>query len=220
MKNRPICGRPTPDGPCSHERAKGRQRCIWHWLLSRPIEEQHRYAQHRRDQRKEAERAVVPSSEWPAGTRWCSGCQGFIPLFYCVGTRCKPHASAAAHGSRIAREYGITRGQYEELLRFQGGVCYICLRAPRTKRLAVDHDHQTGEVRGLLCANNENGCNRAVVANLEAAADGGLAAARRTVAYFEDPPFRQMSRSAENRSDATPEPSQPEPPPAPASFWS
>lgn len=217
---RPVCGRPTAAGPCQHERMKGKQRCIWHWLLSQPIEEQHRWAEQRRARHAGAERARVPSSEWPAGTRWCSGCQDFIPLFYCVSTRCKPHASAASHGSRISREYGITRGEYEELLRFQRGVCYICGRQPRTKRLAVDHDHQTGEVRGLLCANNENGCNRAVVANLEAAVDGGLAAARRAVAYFEDPPFRRMARSAENRSEATSEPGPPAAPAEEPSFWS
>lgn len=47
----------------------------------------------------------------------------------------------------------------------QGGVCAICKRpethhdpSGRTKRLAVDHDHQTGLVRGLLC----HGCNAAL----------------------------------------------------------
>lgn len=39
----------------------------------------------------------------------------------------------------------------------QGGVCAIC-ECPDKKRLSVDHDHQTGKIRGLLCAN----CNLAL----------------------------------------------------------
>lgn len=51
----------------------------------------------------------------------------------------------------LKRKFGITRERYEAILDEQGGVCAICKVAPTTKRLAVDHDHQTGEVRGLLC---------------------------------------------------------------------
>lgn len=42
------------------------------------------------------------------------------------------------------------------MLAEQGGICAICLRTCRTyPNLTVDHDHETGEVRGLLC----RGCN-------------------------------------------------------------
>jgi len=47
---------------------------------------------------------------------------------------------------------------YEELLASQGGVCAICGSSPKTKRLNIDHDHKTMEVRGLLC----HKCNRAL----------------------------------------------------------
>lgn len=184
--------RPCKTG-CGYPALKGRQFCRWHALLREPADVQARAAQRRllatpEDQR----RARVPKEEWPDGERWCAGCQTFVPLFYATGSRCKACASTASHGQRIEREYGITREEYDELFAFQRGRCYICQRAPRTKRLAVDHDHRTGEVRGLLCAHNENGCNRAVVANLEAATDGGLMAARRAVAYFEHPPYARM----------------------------
>ena len=50
--------------------------------------------------------------------------------------------------------YNVTADQYDRILAAQGGVCAIC-REPsdsaRSKRLFVDHDHQTGTPRGLLC---------------------------------------------------------------------
>lgn len=58
----------------------------------------------------------------------------------------------------LLRKYGITLSEYESLLEEQGGVCAICASPPTTKRLAVDHCHTTGEVRGLLCER----CNRGI----------------------------------------------------------
>ena len=40
----------------------------------------------------------------------------------------------------------------------QDGRCAICCREQDSKRLAVDHDHHTGQVRGLLCSD----CNRGI----------------------------------------------------------
>jgi hypothetical protein len=60
--------------------------------------------------------------------------------------------------SRI-RSYGISTEQYEQMLIDQNGVCYICNKKPSNKRaLDIDHDHDTGKVRGLLCSNH----NRAI----------------------------------------------------------
>lgn len=59
---------------------------------------------------------------------------------------------AASHGRWILKTYGITSEQYEALYEAQGGVCWICKRATgKTKKLAVDHDHRSGFVRGLTC---------------------------------------------------------------------
>ena len=54
------------------------------------------------------------------------------------------------------KKFGITVGEYEALLDKQSGVCAICHRAPSKRRLHVDHNHKTGEIRGLLCYH----CNR------------------------------------------------------------
>lgn len=56
-----------------------------------------------------------------------------------------------------ARLYGITPEQYGRLLGDQHGRCAICDQECNSGRaLAVDHDHDTGKVRGLLCGN----CNK------------------------------------------------------------
>lgn len=57
--------------------------------------------------------------------------------------------------------FGITREQYDDILRRQKGCCAICGRHSDefTKRLAVDHDHHTKEIRGLLCSY----CNRSIL---------------------------------------------------------
>ena len=50
--------------------------------------------------------------------------------------------------------YGITLADYDEMLEQQHGVCVICGGVNFAgQRLCVDHDHVTGEVRGLLCHN-------------------------------------------------------------------
>jgi hypothetical protein len=61
--------------------------------------------------------------------------------------------------SRLKKRYGLTLAQYNDMLASQGGVCAICRRQCESGRnLAVDHDHRTGEVRGLLCRL----CNQAI----------------------------------------------------------
>ena len=57
--------------------------------------------------------------------------------------------------------YGIDESDYRKMELGQNGRCAICKRLPsetdkRHRRLTVDHNHQTGKVRGLLC----DRCNR------------------------------------------------------------
>lgn len=63
----------------------------------------------------------------------------------------------SGRGCALKTRYGITIAQYDALAEAQGGGCALCGKACTTgKRLAVDHDHATGRVRGLLCRK----CNR------------------------------------------------------------
>lgn len=89
-----------------------------------------------------------------------------------------------SHINRLAR-FGLTPDQFNEMLEAQGGACAICERPEkvvdsrngRVKSLAVDHDHESGAVRGLLCQN----CNKGI-GNLGDSADTLIAAAMYLVA--------------------------------------
>lgn len=62
---------------------------------------------------------------------------------------------------RNKKVFGLGDGEYETMLANQGGVCAICKKECTSKpSLAVDHDHATGKVRGLLCSNCNNGLGR------------------------------------------------------------
>jgi Recombination endonuclease VII len=58
------------------------------------------------------------------------------------------------------RRYGLTRADYDQMLAAQHGRCAVCRsKTPKGPgRWHIDHDHITGQVRGLLC----NNCNRGI----------------------------------------------------------
>lgn len=62
--------------------------------------------------------------------------------------------------SKLQHRYGITLAEYNEMLETQSGSCAICGVTPteHDERLCVDHNHETGKVRGLLCSR----CNLAI----------------------------------------------------------
>lgn len=61
-------------------------------------------------------------------------------------------------------KYGLTEEAYDAMLKGQGGVCAICGKVETAvcngtpASLSVDHDHDTGAIRGLLCIR----CNRSL----------------------------------------------------------
>ena len=57
---------------------------------------------------------------------------------------------------RYRARYGITYDKYKEMLKAQNHKCFICgidEVDSRSQKLCVDHDHETGQVRKLLCHN-------------------------------------------------------------------
>lgn len=77
------------------------------------------------------------------------------PEFQCGVPGCvvpaKSHGLCGRHYGR-SRRYGLG---FDELAELDKGACEVC---DVTENLHVDHDHETGEVRGLLC----QGCNTAL----------------------------------------------------------
>ena len=91
--------------------------------------------------------------------KYCTGCETLKPTFmwhnprkYGVRGKCKD----CNENARLQNLYGITTDQKNQMLKDQGNSCAIC--GGRAKLLVVDHCHNTGKVRGLLCTK----CNTAI----------------------------------------------------------
>lgn len=107
------------------------------------------------------------------GEKYCSLCKTTrtIQEFYkdkyrldglcnwCKSCRQKYNKNRTEYHSHRHREvrYGVTLEMYNDLLEKQNGRCAICCRkeskiqAGRILTLSVDHNHRTGQIRGLLC---------------------------------------------------------------------
>lgn len=115
----------------------------------------------------------------PSDTGFCSDCKTLKPAAdfnvdkkrsrglagickACVRKRDQENSENKVKSNRH-RNYGIDDPTYQSLKNSQGGVCAICGEAEtaihkgKSVDLAVDHDHATGEVRGLLCRRCNSG---------------------------------------------------------------
>lgn len=72
-----------------------------------------------------------------------------------LSTRCKACRAIEGRAGHLKRSYGVTEEERDLMIAAQGGLCGICQEAPPEH---VDHDHQTGKVRGVLCFS----CNAAL----------------------------------------------------------
>ena len=77
---------------------------------------------------------------------------GFYQKRYKKEKAKNPFVSSAT----VFKKYGITVDDYNRMFKEQDGRCAICNNHQNIRKLAVDHNHKTGKVRGLLCIN----CNR------------------------------------------------------------
>ncbi|WP_424870631.1 endonuclease VII domain-containing protein [Streptomyces sp. SAI-229] len=109
-------------------------------------------------------RKVRPQVEVPEGYKLCLKCDEVKPWSEWhrnatasdgLSTRCKACRAAEGRAGHLKRQYGITEAESDELIASQGGICCICLAAPAKH---VDHCHETGRVRGVLCFS----CNAAL----------------------------------------------------------
>ncbi len=119
--------------------------------------------------RAEAGVVVRDKREVADGYRWCPDCRDELPENEFArnassssgfSSYCKPHHNQRGReskermgGSRryhLTRRYGISAAEVDDLIARQAGLCPICIR-PLGARPHVDHDHVTGEVRGVLC---------------------------------------------------------------------
>jgi len=109
------------------------------------------------------------------------------------------------HNSRnghLKHKFGITVEIYEQLLEDQNGECAICHNPPRAKRLSVDHDHATGQIRGLLC----DFCNVGI-----ARLQDNIEILQAAISYLEAPPAAAhkliVPNPKNNRGPDSPDPS-------------
>jgi len=84
---------------------------------------------------------------------YCVSCATAAKSLWATNNREKN--SATQLKSRLKLKYRLDQHVYDCLVVNQNGLCAICHQKSLDRRLAVDHDHVSGRVRGLLCA----GCN-------------------------------------------------------------
>ena len=99
----------------------------------------------------------------------CRECDGQMPFpspgaKFCSG-ECRSSARRRSlRERRLKVKFNLSLADYNGLLAQQNQVCAICRKSNnRNEALAVDHDHNTGKVRGLLCAR----CNYNILGHAE-----------------------------------------------------
>lgn len=140
---------------CEEPAAPRKQVCVECWEARQPVTTRIGFVQARRSLvPDELTRNRVPEKDWPPGRRWCSGCQSFVRLIDCRkgSSRCRTCDGEADWESKLNSKYGVSRDTYSHLMNLQGGRCAICRNPPKKARLSLDHNHLTGENRGLICS--------------------------------------------------------------------
>lgn len=96
--------------------------------------------------RKPEDEGKLVNPEHPNGTWICFGCTNLKD----EASRLRRQRSNLAY--RLKKLYGLSIEQYDAIFAVQGEVCAICQTSfPGPKNWTVDHDHESGLVRGILC---------------------------------------------------------------------
>lgn len=145
-----------------------------------------------RQEKLESEQGLRRCSEAPDGTKWCARCQEFRPITSFPrrdkggkpASYCRPCQRSYNRERNLKNKFGLSWDEYELMLACQDDRCYLCGRMPRKAALAVDHNHKTGEIRGLLC----RVCNHRMLGSAQESPE----ILRKAADYLEEPPAREV----------------------------
>lgn len=98
--------------------------------------------------------------KYPDGYYWCcSKCYKTISFTFDANSttplnrKWRRREKRAKRIDAVRKTYGLSQAEFELLITLQNNLCAICGGKDDGKVLCIDHDHQTGKVRGLLCHN-------------------------------------------------------------------
>lgn len=101
-------------------------------------------------------------SRYDGLSSWCKHCKSIATKNWRINNKKKSQKNKRTYykknlskirNNTYIRLYGITLNDYNKMLKEQKLRCYICNKPQSMlkQRLSIDHNHQTGHIRGLLC---------------------------------------------------------------------
>ncbi len=95
-----------------------------------------------------------PVEDFPRDKRRRSGRACYCKPCHNEKNRHSKQRNGGARRYHLRKRYGVEPAQVETMVAEQGGMCVVCRVNVATQ---VDHDHETGRVRGILCGDCNNG---------------------------------------------------------------